>query len=269
MESKMRPVIREEGEFFLELLNSHMSRFSTIPFFFVENCDMVDYIVEEGHSNSEIESKMLLERFCSFEPKHITQDWYLTWEPIKEIWVFRKIPGEQEFEQQRNAADRVLLDALKQFLYQISPRQFELLIFELFRAMGEYRDPLSRPQSRDGGVDMCVRFQDPVTGSEDWILVQIKHEKRALSVTHTREFIGVMDVNSRRFKSRRIRGIIISLLPASIASERAAEESSHSIDFLSADDIVRLMVKYQVGCKERDFTSLSIDTAFFEDYVEV
>ena len=50
---------------------------------------------------------------------------------------------------------------------------------------------------------MCVRFQDPVTGSEDWISSD-QHEKKALSVAHTREFIGVMDA-LRRFKSRRIR----------------------------------------------------------------
>ena len=121
MQSEIRPLIRQEGEFFLELLDSHLSRFSTIPFFFVENSDMVDYVVTEGHATSEVESKILLERFTSFEPKHITRDWYLTWEPIKEIWVFRKISGENEFEHQQNASYRVLLETMKQFLYEITP----------------------------------------------------------------------------------------------------------------------------------------------------
>ena len=52
----------------------------------------------------------------------------------QEIWVFRKI---SRIRAPAKCLYRVLLETMKQFLYEITPRQFEMLIFELFRAMGE------------------------------------------------------------------------------------------------------------------------------------
>ena len=60
--------------------------------------------------------------------------------------------------------------------------------------MPYYETPIARPMSHDGGYDMDVTFRDPVTNTSDRILIQAKNENKPVSVSHTRELIGTLDI---------------------------------------------------------------------------
>lgn len=254
------------NDVFSELLGAHLSRYPTVPFFFFENGQVVDFMVEEGMVPSPTDAIEVLEKAYSFDVKNIQDGWYCLYEPTHELWVFSRILNSMELERKHNAELQVLKKTLKQYLFDISPREFETLLFNLFRTMNEYEYPVARPMTRDGGYEMCVRFTDPVTNSKDRILIQAKHEDRPVPVSHTREFIGTLDVESRLRRSRlRLRGIMVSLMPPSPDSEAAAQNSNFSIDFLCAEDIVNLMIKHSVGCRETTHSIPIVDNAFWDE----
>lgn len=251
---------------FLAILDNHLSRYQNIPSFFIENDSLADFLVDSNVVESHIGAIELLESHQSFSAKHVRDDWYCTYHPSYDTWVFNRILTPREAEKKEYAECKVLSNTLKQYLFEISPRTFEDLIFELFRSMPDYEDPFPRPMTRDGGYEMCVCFEDPVTNSRDRILIQAKHENKPVSVSHTRELIGTLAVESRkRGRNKRLRGLMISLLPPTPESEAAAENCPYSIDFLSAEDLVKLMIKHNVGCNANNQIISTVDKVFWDE----
>jgi len=262
----MMETISKEQPFFSAVLEDHLSRFPTVPSFFIENSSLADFLINEELAKSPIEAIELLESHYSFDAMHVRDEWYCTYEPSHNLWIFNRILSSREAERKEYAECKVLSETLKQYLFDISPRRFEDLIFELFRSMTDYEDPIARPMTRDGGYEMCVCFKDPVTNSRDRILVQAKHENKPVSVSHTRELIGTLAVESRkRGRNKRLRGLLVSLLPPTPDSEAAAEASHYSIDFLTAGDLVKLMIRHNVGCTAENHVITAVDKIFWDE----
>ena len=248
------------------VLDDHLSRFSSVPSFFIEDTDIIDTMVEEEIVCSVTDAREVLESYYSFETRIINDEWFCTYEPAYEVWQFNRILGPMEYERRQEAELSTLRSKLKSKLFSLTGRQFELLLYDLFYTMPHYQAPIARPMSHDGGYDMDVTFRDPVTNTSDRILIQAKNENKPVSVSHTRELIGTLDIESRRSRnSKRIRGLIISLLPPSVESEKAADASRFSIDFISADTIIDLMIKHNLGCKSKSILKSDFDTTFWNE----
>lgn len=258
-------VIMDESIFSL-VLENHISRFSTAPSFFIEDSEIIDLIIEEELARTATDAIEILERFHSFEIRIINDEWYCFYEPANELWLFNRLLAPMEFDRRQEAELSTLRQKLRKHLFDLSARQFELLLFDLFRTMPDYEDPVARSMTHDGGYEMDVRFRDPVTNTWDRILIQAKHENKPVPVSHTRELLGTLSIeSSRRSRSKRLRGLMISLFPPSPSSEAAADESPFSIDFLSADDLVDLMIRNRVGCKSENIPKSVVDTTFWDE----
>ena len=147
----------------------------------------------------------------------------------------------------------------------MSPNQFEDLIFDIFSALEPtYYHPIRRPQTRDGGYEFTVRYDDPITNSYDRICVQVKHEISSVSVSHVRALIGVLDTLQNRNGKNRSRGIIVSLNKPSKEAVNCASLSSQSVDFLCLSRIIELMIENQIGCKNIH-TNQHIDNNYWEN----
>ena len=262
--------IKHKQPIFSAVLEIHLSRFPGVPSFFIENSTLVDFIVNEEIEASTADAVDALDEHISLDVKHVMGDWYCIYEPCQELWMFNRLLTPIESDHKDYAERMILRENLKQHLFDISPREFESFLFELFSTMPDYDDPIARPMSRDGGYEMCVCFKDPVTNTRDRILIQAKHERRPVSVSHTRELIGTLDVESgKNGRHKRIRGLMVSLLPPSPYSEAAAEATHHSIDFLTAEDLVDLMIRYNIGCTTEKAVRNSVDKTFWTELREV
>ena len=102
-------------------------------------------------------------------------------------------------------------------------------------------------------------------------MIQAKHQLKAVPVSHTRELIGTLDVerSKSRGRGKAIRGMMISICPPSVCSEKAASLSSYRIDFLHVGDLVELMVEYNIGCNTLEGHSLAIiDEIYWDELME-
>ena len=256
---------KRDVSFFEIALGDHLSTYPSVPSFFLEDSELIEIILGEGIASNTTNAIEVLERCYSFGIRNITDEWYCTYEPAHGLWLFNRVLTPREIDSRNEAEASTTRHRLRKHIFNLTPREFEYLIYELFRASPHYEDPIVRPMSHDGGYEMDVRFTDPITNTRDRILIQAKHVKKAIPVSYTRELIGTLAVESNRGRSKRLRGLMISLYPPSPCSEAAADNSPHSIDFLSADDIVELMIRNGIGCRKGDDSPPTVDATFWED----
>ncbi|MBT4157030.1 MAG: restriction endonuclease [Euryarchaeota archaeon] len=242
--------MNSELSFFVSLVRDHESRYSTSPYFVKDNDDLIQYYLEEGYSEDYLEAEEYFERISSEQTSFIvSNNWFVIFEVLDNVWIFRRTLTERESEKYYNANNKLLKSLLKENILQLKPFQFEELIFEIFSKLGEYNYPIKRPYSRDGGYEFTVRYNDSITNSFDRICVQVKHEKSPVAVSHTRALIGVLDTIENRPSKFRSRGIIVSLQEPSKDARECASHSSKSVDFISINRIIGLMIDNQIGCK--------------------
>lgn len=237
--------------FFIELLEDHESRYSTAPYFIKDNDELVQSHLEGGYSEEYHDSEKYFETIAVSQKSSfiVSSYWQVNFEIIENVWIFRRTLTEFESEKYHHANNNLLYSSLRENILKLTPFQFENLIFEIFSEIEVYNYPIRRPYSRDGGYEFTVRYSDPITNSFDKICIQVKHEKVSLSVSHTRELIGVLDTIENRPTKYRSRGIIVSLQEPSKEARECAKNSSKSVDFISLGRIIELMVDHQIGCK--------------------
>lgn len=162
--------------------------------------------------------------------------------------------AEAEPEGVRKAIDienRRVRDRLLDFLASTDPIEFEHLVGELFNAMGSESVAVTR-RSRDGGVD--VRGTLLVGGA---IPVQIaahvkrwKHNVRSLVVDELRGSLGLHDI-----------GLVVTTGRFSTGAREAAQiEDRKPITLIDGDDLVNLMVEYEIWVKRQQHGLLTLAT---------
>ena len=249
----------------------HKCRAKYVPTFYLDNEEMIELVIDKEIVNSRIDAITYLESKQSSVISIIQDDWYYIYYPFSELWVFNRLLDRREIERRIEAELRVTKFKLRKRVKELSSREFEVLIFDIFHKLEDYEGPTARPQTRDGGFEMDVRFTDPVTKSKERILIQAKHQGKVVPVSHTRELIGTLDVerSKSRGMGKAIRGMMISICPPSLCSERAAALSSYRIDFLDVGDLVELMIEYNIGCNTPEGHSLSIiDEVYWDELME-
>ena len=236
-----------ELDFFTTLVNEHESTFTSCASFFKTNDELVQSYVDLDYSSNYEDAQ---ERFDNFNISSLMIDnrWHMDYELVDSIWVFRRALGFNELQKQQYNDNLILRSMLGKKVSLLSPSQFEELILEIFQQIECYQIPIERPFSKDGGIEFSIQYLDPITNSSDRIYIQVKKENKSLCVNHTRSLIGVLDIASRKNRNNRVRGIMVSLLPPSPESIDAAMNSYQSIDFISLDRILDLMIEYGIGC---------------------
>ncbi|MBR5346047.1 MAG: restriction endonuclease [Deltaproteobacteria bacterium] len=164
------------------------------------------------------------------------------------------------------AAHAELEDALGQELLDRildkSPAFFERLVVQLLVAMG-YGGSLAEAgrslgRSGDGGVDGVID-QDAL--GLDRIYVQAKRYVNGNTVGSSaiRDFFGSLD----RFKAAK--GLFVTTSTFTDDARKTAELLSKRIVLIDGKQLVRLMIRYGVGCRVEDTLYLKkIDEDFFE-----
>ena len=143
-----------------------------------------------------------------------------------------------------------------------SPAFFEKLIVGLLVAMGYggTSEDAGRAlgQSGDDGVDGVID-QDPL--GVDQIYVQAKRYTQGnnIGAGAIRDFFGALSLKKAQ------KGIFVTTSAFSPSATQTAQNLSSRIVLIDGDQLTRLMIRYNIGCREEDILSLKkVDEDFFE-----
>ncbi|WP_026987826.1 restriction endonuclease [Fodinicurvata fenggangensis] len=153
------------------------------------------------------------------------------------------------------AAD--LLDRVR----QATPQFFEDLIIELLLAMGYggTSEDAARAlgQSGDNGVDGVID-QDPL--GVDQIYVQAKRyaEGNNVGASDIRDFFGALNVKKAQ------KGLFFTTSSFSTSAKQTAKELGMRIVLIDGDQLTKLMIRYNVGCRDEEVLHLKrVDEDYF------
>ena len=158
--------------------------------------------------------------------------------------------------------DALAKELLKQVLAQ-TPEFFENLTVKLLVAMG-YGGSVEEAgkvlgKSHDGGVDGVIK-QDELGLSR--IYVQAKrYVNSQVGASAIRDFSGAL--TAKRASS----GVFITTSTFSQEAKETAKElqSSQSIALIDGKELVRLMIRHGLGCREKTLVIKKLDEDFFEE----
>ena len=151
-----------------------------------------------------------------------------------------------------------LLDRVR----KATPRFFERLIVELLLAMGyggtSEEAGRALGQSGDGGVDGVID-QDPL--GVDQIYVQAKRyaEGNNIGAGAMRDFFGALSLKKAQ------KGIFVTTSAFSQPAIDTARGLGSRIVLIDGQQLARLMIRYNVGCRDEDVLHIKrLDEDFFE-----
>ncbi len=169
-------------------------------------------------------------------------------------------------DEELRAAHARIVDALAADLLDkvraASPAFFEKLIITLLLAMGYggSSDEAGRAlgQSGDGGVDGVID-QDPLGVDQIYIQAKRYAETNSVGPGAIREFFGALSIK------RAGKGIFVTTSTFTSSAIQTAKELGGRIVLIDGMQLARLMVRYNVGCREEEVLSLKrLDEDFFE-----
>lgn len=144
-----------------------------------------------------------------------------------------------------------------------TPQFFENLIVDLLLAMGYggTSEDAARAlgQTGDNGVDGVVD-QDPL--GVDQIYVQAKRyaEKNNVGAGDIRDFFGALNLKKAQ------KGIFFTTSSFSPSATQTAKDLGMRIVLIDGHQLAKLMIRYNIGCREEDVLSLKkVDDEFFEE----
>ena len=165
----------------------------------------------------------------------------------------------------RAAHDQLDSELARQLLLQLlalKPRSFERFVIKLLTAMGYGGSTANAARalgrSGDGGVDGVID-QDPL--GLDRVYVQAKrYGENAIGPSAIRDFFGALD----QFKAAK--GLFITTSTFSDSARKTAKDMSKRIVLIDGDELTRLMIQYDVGCRiEETMFIKKFDEEFFEE----
>lgn len=122
------------------------------------------------------------------EAKRLYQEWKKN-EPIEE----EDIADDEDVERISftiEEAEENSWEQIQEFLYKISPYDFQDLVADLFTAMG-YHVSWVAPPGKDQGIDI-IAYTDPLGAKPPRIKVQVKRREQSVSVADLRSFLAVL-----------------------------------------------------------------------------
>jgi restriction system protein len=147
-----------------------------------------------------------------------------------------------------------------------SPAFFETLIVDLFVAMGYggTSEDAGRAlgQSGDGGVDGVID-QDPL--GVDQIYLQAKRYGQGNNIGSgaVRDFYGALSIK------KATKGIFVTTSDFSSSAEQTARDLGSRIVLMNGPQLAKLMIKYNIGCRDKDVLRIKqIDDAYFDETLD-
>ena len=250
---------------FRELINIHQSRGGQLPSFSYTNDEIADFMVDEEVVRTVTDALFNLEEAKSSTGNLLLDEWFVNYDYIRDEWNFYRTLNSQEISGQSDKRLEIIKHNLAKMVGELSPRDFETLLYDVFAKIDDFDHANIQPQSHDGGYEMFVRSTDKITGHHDWVLIQAKHQKGPVTVSQVRELIGTLDVEKTKYPERHIRGLMISLNSASEHAIKAAKQSSASIDFIDLKSLVNLLIMNKIGFEERMYSYPEIDQLYWND----
>jgi restriction system protein len=165
----------------------------------------------------------------------------------------------------RAARRQLELELARDLLSRIvhsKPAFFERLVIKLLTAMGYGGSTANAARalgrSGDGGVDGVID-QDPL--GLDRVYVQAKrYGETAIGPSAIRDFFGALD----QFKAAK--GLFMTTSTFSDTARRTAKDMSKRMVLIDGDELARLMIQYDVGCRiEETLFIKKVDEEFFEE----
>jgi restriction system protein len=152
---------------------------------------------------------------------------------------------------------------LLDYVRSASPMFFENLIVDLLIAMGYggTSEDAGRAlgQSGDNGVDGVID-QDPL--GVDQIYLQAKRYGPANSVGpgDIRDFYGALSIK------KATKGIFVTTSHFTGAAEQTAKDLGSRIVLIDGPQLAKLMIKYNIGCRDKDVLHIKqIDEGYFDE----
>jgi hypothetical protein len=250
---------------FRELINIHQNRRGQLPSFSYSNDEIADYMVDEEVVKTVTDALFNLEDAKSSTNNLLLDEWFVDYDYVKDEWNFYRTLNTEEISSQSEKRLEIIKRNLSKMIGELTPRDFETLLYDVFAKIDDFDHANIQPQSHDGGYEMFVRSTDKITGHHDWVLIQAKHQKGPVTVSQVRELIGTLDVERTKYPERHIRGLMISLNSASEHAIKAAKQSSTSIDFIDAKSLVNLLIMNKIGFEERNYSYPEIDQLYWND----
>lgn len=126
-------------------------------------------------------------------------------------------------------------EQIQDFLYKMSPYDFQDLVADLFSAMG-YHVSWIAPPGKDQGIDI-IAYTDPLGAKPPRIKVQVKRREQSVSVGDLRSFLAVLGSDEL--------GVFVSSGGFSRDAEiEARTQERRKITLIDLQDLFDLWLKY-------------------------
>ncbi len=159
--------------------------------------------------------------------------------------------------------EAALASNLLDYVRSSSPAFFEALIVDLLIAMGYggTSEDAGRAlgQSGDGGVDGVID-QDPLGVDQIYLQAKRYGSENKVGPGDVRDFYGALSIK------RATKGIFVTTSDFTSSAEQAAKDLGSRIVLINGPQLARLMIKYNIGCRDKDVLHIKqIDEAYFDE----
>lgn len=143
-----------------------------------------------------------------------------------------------------------------------SPEFFEKLIVQILLAMGyggsSEEAGRALGQSGDDGVDGVID-QDPLGVDQIYVQAKRYQEGNNISPAAIRDFFGALSLKKAS------KGIFVTTSNFSQAASQTAHDLGARIVLINGNQLAKLMIRYNVGCREEEaFVIKKVDEDFFD-----
>ncbi|WP_102797664.1 restriction endonuclease [Bowmanella denitrificans] len=158
--------------------------------------------------------------------------------------------------------NQALISELLERTRKVTPAFFEHLLVELLLAMGYggsgegAAHALGR--TGDNGVDGVIN-QDPLGVDQIYLQAKRYAEGNNVSAGDIRDFFGALNLKKAQ------KGIFITTSDFTQSATQTAKDLGSRIVLINGNELAKLMLRYNIGCREEQVLSLKkIDEEFFE-----
>jgi hypothetical protein len=250
-----------------EIVEDHSSKglANLVPVFVIESDELGCYLDEFDYAVSYTDAIDFIESITMNQSEFYVGDWTVIFDFVKELWVFTKKLEYKNIIVDSHNRKLIVKEKLINKISNLDPRVFEKLLVYIFENIPESTNVFVQPQSYDGGFEFTAVVSDRITHVSEWLLIQAKQQKNAVSVGQVRELIGTLSVEGNKNRDRRYKGLMISSKPASPKAKEAARDAFQTIDFLTHSDIVDLMIDIKLGWSKEVLEFWALDENFWDD----
>jgi restriction system protein len=178
------------------------------------------------------------------------------------IEVSNKTPDEILRNAHQSINDALALELLSS-IRDCSPAFFEQLIVDLLLAMGYggTSEDAGRAlgKSGDNGIDGVID-QDPLGVDQIYIQAKRYKENNTVGSSDIRDFFGSLSLKKAN------KGIFVTTSTFTSAATQTAKDLSHRIVLIDGTQLTKLMIRYNIGCRDEDVLHIKkLDEDYFDE----